>query len=88
MTNLYRVFDRALEIIEYIDRKYVSVLEEVITEEAEILSKNSIDDVDRVKLLGLWLLKEYIARELGLYNTVESPSATSVHQEEELLIKT
>jgi len=88
MIDLYKVFDRALEIIEYIDKKYVNALEEVVIKEAEILSKNSVDDVDRVKLIGLWLLKEYIVKELGLYNTVKSPSAISVHQEEELLVKT
>jgi len=88
MINLYRVFDRALEIIEYIDMKYVNFLEEIIIEEAEILSKNSIDEVDRVKLIGLWMLKDYIVRELGLYNIVESPPNTSIYQEEELLVKT
>lgn len=59
-----RVYTRFLEIIEFLDKKYVSTLEEVLLEEAEILSKNELSDVDRVKLLGIKIIKEYIANEM------------------------
>ena len=66
MDNLWKIYDRALEIIEYMDKKYVEVLEEIVLEEAEIVSKKELSDVDKLRLLGLWVMKEIIAEELGL----------------------
>ena len=66
MKSIWSIYDRALEIIDYMDRKYVKILEEIVIEEAEILSKKELTDVDRLRLIGIWAMKDVIAEELGL----------------------
>jgi len=60
------VFNRFLQILDYIDRKYVELLEEIVIEEAEIMSKDRLNDVDEIRLIGLRAMKRIIIEELGL----------------------
>ncbi len=62
--DLYKVYDRFLEIIDYMDRKYINMLEELVIEEAEILSKKNRSETDLVKLWGINYMKNIIAGEL------------------------
>jgi len=66
LKNPWSIFDRALEIVDYMNNKYVRILEEVVEREAEILAKKELDEVDKLRLIGLNLMKEIIAEELGL----------------------
>ena len=60
------VFNRFLQILDYIDRKYVELLEEIVIEEAEIMSKDRLNDVDEIRLIGLRAMKRIIIEELGM----------------------
>lgn len=82
MSSIWKIYDRALEIIEYIDKMYVNILEEIVIEEAEILSKNELTDIDKLRLYGLWIMKELIAVELGVKEVGEE-----VFEEEHVLEK-
>jgi len=66
LKNPWSIFDRTLEIVDYMNNKYVRILEEVVEREAEILAKKELDEVDKLRLIGLNLMKEIIAEELGL----------------------
>ena len=71
-----KIYDRFLEILDYMDRRYVDILEEIVNEEAEILSKNELSEVDELRLIGLRIMKELIVSELR---------SSSMYREESLL---
>ncbi len=69
-----QVYDRAEEIIYFIEAKYVSILEELRAEEAEIRAKKELTEIDRIKLLGIEAMKKHIADQLGIpYVPQEEP---------------
>jgi len=69
--SLFKIFDRFLEVYDYMNRKYIELLEEAVLKEAEILSKQVISEVDIVKLWGYNAMKKIIAEELGLTYNVD-----------------
>lgn len=61
-----RVHSRFIEILNMIDYTYITALSHAIEEESKILSKDRLDEVDQVKLIGIKAIKNLVARELGL----------------------
>ncbi len=79
MSNEVDTAHRALQILRFIEYKYVSILEEVLAEEAEILSKPNKTIIDEIKLIGLRAIKKHIADELGIpYLPQESSEEESI----------
>jgi len=69
-----QIYDRAEEILYFIEAKYVSILEELMVEEAEIRAKKELTEIDRIKLIGIEAMKKYIADQLGIpYVSKEEP---------------
>jgi len=70
---LFKIYDRFLEVISLMDRKYVMMLEEIVFREAEIMSKDKLSRGDELRLWGYRYIKNLIAKELGLaYEHVEN----------------
>jgi hypothetical protein len=65
--DVWEIIGRAMEVVDYMDRKYVRILEDIVLEEAEILEKEALDDIDRLKLIGLSAMKRIVLEELGVY---------------------
>lgn len=61
-----QVYGRAEEILYFIEAKYVSILEGLRVEEAEIRSKKELTEIDRIKLIGIEVMRKYIADQLGV----------------------
>ncbi len=67
------VSSRALQVMKYIENKYVELLEEVLAEEAEIRGKAELTPIDELRLIGIEAVKKIIADELGLPYEAEEP---------------
>jgi len=65
---LFKIYDRFLEIISLMDKKYVMMLEEIVFKEAETMSKDKLSRGDELRLWGYRYIKNLIAKELGLMN--------------------
>jgi len=71
--RLFKIYDRFLEVISLMDKKYVMLLEEIVFKEAEIMSKDKLSRGDELRLWGYRYIKNLIAKELGLaYKPVEN----------------
>jgi chemotaxis regulatin CheY-phosphate phosphatase CheZ len=82
------VSNRAMDLLRFIENKYVSILEDVIAEEAEIKAKKERTVIDEIRLLGLEAIKKHIAEELGLpYNEESSLLVTLGGEREEASIE-
>lgn len=76
--KLDRVFTRFLEVLNYIDAKYARFLEEAVALEAEVLSKERVDQSDEVLLLYANIVKDIVAEELGLKKRSDSESSSEI----------
>jgi hypothetical protein len=65
-TKQAETFDRAVELSNFMEYKYVLMLEDIIAEEAEIIAKPEKTNEDLIRLIGLKAMKKHIAEELGL----------------------
>ncbi len=66
MTIHEDISNRAFQLMRFIEYKYVSILEDIIAEESEIMSKPDKSVEDEIRLIGLRAIKKYIADELGI----------------------
>lgn len=80
-----KVFNRFLEVLDYIDRKYVNYLEEIVILEAELDSCKSIDSACKEIIFYINLVKNMIINELGIQLKTDSTINLAT---EELLSKT
>lgn len=67
------ISSRAIDILKFIEYKYVSILEDIIAEESELESKPEKTIVDEIRLIGLKAMKKHIAEELGIRVEEEAP---------------
>jgi len=67
------ISSRAMEILKFIEYKYVSILEDIIAEESELESKPEKTIIDEIRLIGLKAMKKHIAEELGIRVEEEAP---------------
>ena len=67
------ISSRAMEILKFIEYKYVSILEDIIAEESELKSKPEKTIIDEIRLIGLRAMKKHIAEELGIRVEEEAP---------------
>ena len=67
------ISSRAVEILKFIEYKYVSILEDIIAEESELKSKPEKTIIDEIRLIGLRAMKKHIAEELGIRVEEEAP---------------
>lgn len=62
----HKLLDRFLEVLNYLEAKYVNILEEVIASEAEVYGKDRLEPIDYLKLYCYTIIKRIIIEELGL----------------------
>jgi len=86
LENMWGLIDRVFEIIDYTNYKYLQILEEVVVREAEILSKDELSEVDKLKLMCLRAMKEIIAEELGLLGGESEVTGSKVLESVEALV--
>ena len=67
------ISSRAMDILRFIEYKYVSILEEILAEESELESKQEKTIIDEIRLIGLKAMKKHIAEELGIPVEEEAP---------------
>ncbi len=67
------ISSRAMDILKFIEYKYVSILEEILAEESELESKQEKTIIDEIRLIGLRAMKKHIAEELGIPVEEEAP---------------
>ncbi|MEZ0393756.1 MAG: hypothetical protein ABWK00_01735 [Desulfurococcaceae archaeon] len=84
------LFRRAEELLESMDMKYLRILEDLVIEEQEILSRSSRGPEDELALAGIKAKKWIIAKELGVSSGPGDElvrkllTAALAHEEEEL----
>ncbi len=65
-TKKSQVYNRAVELAGFIEFKYLSILEDILIEEAQISSKPVKTTEDLLRLVGLKAMKKHILEELGV----------------------
>lgn len=65
-TKKSQVYNRAVELTGFIEFKYLSILEDILVEEAQINSKPVKTTEDLLRLVGLKAMKKHILEELGV----------------------
>ncbi len=73
MASEEAISKRAFHVLRFIENKYVSILEEILAEEAEIKSRAERTPIDEIRLIGIEAMKKIIADELGLPYETEEP---------------
>ncbi|MCD6300581.1 MAG: hypothetical protein J7L82_00740 [Staphylothermus sp.] len=61
-----QIYSRAVELSSFIEFKYLSLLEDILVEEAMINSKPVKTSEDLLRLVGLKAMKKHILEELGV----------------------
>ncbi|ABN70587.1 hypothetical protein Smar_1498 [Staphylothermus marinus F1] len=65
-TKQSEIYDRSIELAGFIEHKYLLMLEDIVAQEAEILSKPVKTQKDLLLLIGFKAIKKHIAEELGI----------------------
>ncbi len=65
-TKKSQVYNRAVELAGFIEFKYLSILEDILAEEAQISSKPVKTTEDLLRLVGLKAMKKHILEELSI----------------------